>query len=60
LSQKETDNVATAVQDIVAGEMVSLTISGSLSSVTILDNMPFGHKFAIRDIAEGEPVVKYG
>jgi altronate dehydratase small subunit len=43
----------------VAGETVSLTINGSLSSVTILDNISFGHQFAIRDIVDGEPVVKY-
>jgi altronate dehydratase small subunit len=60
LVMKEADNVATAVQNIAAGETVNLNLNGSLASVKMLDNIPFGHKFAIRDIADGEAVVKYG
>ena len=29
-------------------------------SVTLLSDLPMGHKVALRDIASGEPVIKYG
>lgn len=57
---KDSDNVATVVQPIKAGATISFAVNGNQVSLKILDNIPFGHKFAIRDIAAGRPVVKYG
>ena len=48
----ETDNVATAVRALEAGE----DVLGILAS----ERIPRGHKVALRAIAAGEPVVKYG
>lgn len=53
LKINETDNVAVAVgADLHAGE--------THRGVTLLNDVPCGHKFALRTIAEGEKIIKYG
>lgn len=52
----ERDNVATALEAVEAGREVA---AGS-GSVTVREAIPRGHKVAIRAIASGDPVVKYG
>ena len=47
----ERDNVAVALDALKAGE----TILG----VTLTEDVPSGHKFALEDIAEGSNVIKY-
>lgn len=49
------DNVAIARQDIGRG----VTIIHKGSEIRLRDSIPTGHKFALRDIAEGEFVYKY-
>lgn len=51
------DNVATAVRDLTAGEKVK-TEDGS--EIELKNDIPFGHKVAIKDIAQGAEVIKYG
>lgn len=46
------DDVATAIRDIAAGEVVD--------GLTARANIPRGHKIALRPIAAGQPVRKYG
>ena len=46
------DNVAVALQPLKAGE--------EALGVTLREDIPAGHKFALCDIAENENVVKYG
>ena len=50
------DNVAVAINDVEAG--VCFGIDGV--SITALTKIPAGHKVALKDLAEGEDVVKYG
>jgi altronate hydrolase len=50
------DNVATALQPLEAGR--TLDINGI--SVVTLEPIASGHKVALRAIAAGEPVLKYG
>jgi len=54
------DNVATAVEEIQAGEDVA--IPGSQTSVALraTEAIPFGFKIALEDIGCGEIVRKYG
>jgi altronate hydrolase len=52
----EHDNVATALQPLEDGRV--LDIGGV--SVTVHEPIASGHKVAIRAIAAGEPVIKYG
>ena len=50
------DNVAVALEDLRRGETLTL----DTVSVTAIEDIARGHKIALRDIKEGEPVVKYG
>nr|KJR73275.1 MAG: dehydratase [Thermoproteus sp. AZ2] len=57
------DNVGVAIDDIKAGEEVAYVyvsdkaVGGKLKA---LEEIPLGHKIALRDIKAGEAVVKYG
>ena len=53
----EGDMVAVAAHPIAAGETVE--VDGH-DPVTVVEDVPRGHKIALRDIAEGEDVIKYG
>lgn len=53
----QTDDVATALAALAAG--LQILVSGA-GTVTLLDDIPYGHKFALRDIASGTAVRKYG
>ncbi len=50
------DNVAVAINPLKAGATVN--VAGE--DITLVSDIPAGHKFALRDIAEGENVIKYG
>ena len=54
------DNVAVAIEPIAKGDTVTYLRDGQETSLTALENITIYHKLAIRDIPEGEPVVKYG
>lgn len=56
----ENDNVATSLQDLKRGEEVILEVGGKKYNVILLNDIPFAHKFALKDINVGESVVKYG
>ncbi|HWR45695.1 UxaA family hydrolase [Sporomusa sp.] len=57
---KPSDNVATATQEIIAGTNVMVNIDGSVVGIHVTEPIPFGHKFAIRNISAGEKIIKYG
>ena len=50
------DNVAVAIVNLPKGE--SMTIDGV--AITLKEDVTAGHKFALKDFAEGENVIKYG
>jgi len=54
------DNVATATEDIEKGTAVGVLVAGKEISVVVNTDIPFGHKFAIRDIPQNGNVIKYG
>jgi hypothetical protein len=54
------DNVATALTDLEAGETVTVILEAFTATVTLLDAIAFGHKFALARIDKGTPVLKYG
>ena len=56
----EQDDVATALTDLAKGERVSVTAGERCVEATMLDDIPFGHKYALKDIGAGEDVLKYG
>jgi altronate dehydratase len=50
------DTVATAITDLNKGE----TIETQHGTIVLRDNIQYGHKFALFDIAQGEFIIKYG
>jgi len=54
------DNVATTFEELKAGDKVTVALNGKEQTVTLAQDIPFGHKFALADIAMREPVIKYG
>jgi altronate dehydratase small subunit len=54
------DNVATALSDLTAGEVLQEEIDNTKKDITLNQDIPFGHKLGIRDIPAGSPVIKYG
>ena len=50
------DSVAVALTALPAGTVAHY----EGGSVTLLSDLPMGHKAALRDIAKGEAVIKYG
>jgi altronate dehydratase small subunit len=60
LTLNEADNVATAITPLSQDEVVVVTVGKERVELKVRDPIPFGHKFAINDIADGGFVVKYG
>ncbi len=56
----ERDDVATALDELTRGQVVHAMLGDAQYEVTLLEDIPFAHKLALRDIAEGEEVLKYG
>lgn len=53
------DNVATLVDSASRGDAVQLAGDAN-GSVSLKADIAFGHKFALRPIGKGEPILKYG
>lgn len=51
-----TDTTAVALQPLTTGTTAVL----DQENILLIEDIPQGHKFALKDIAEGEPVIKYG
>jgi len=54
------DNVGTALCQLESGESIHAEIEDCAVDIVLLQNIPFGHKFALKDIQQGEAVIKYG
>jgi len=52
--------VATALSALKAGTEVSVEVGGRSETTKLISDIPMGHKFALKDIARGAPVIKYG
>jgi hypothetical protein len=55
-----TDDVATALTDLEAGEKIVASLEGRSEETVLQEDIQFAHKYALRDIAKGEPILKYG
>lgn len=56
----EKDNVATAIADLKAGNIITVNRQNGAVSVSLTQDIPLGHKFALKDIRKGGAIVKYG
>ena len=54
------DSVATVLTEVSAGTEVEFACGEETVRVTAQQNIPRYHKIAVRDIARGERVIKYG
>ncbi|MEO8203947.1 MAG: UxaA family hydrolase [Betaproteobacteria bacterium] len=55
----EKDNVATLIDAGKSGDACALQ-GESRGSITLLGDVPFGHKVCIRDTSAGQEILKYG
>lgn len=54
------DDVAMALEQLSAGASVPVeTAGGAVDHVALVEDIPLGHKFALRDLRAGERVIKY-
>ncbi len=56
----EKDNVAVALSPVTKGETIAIGEGPESLSVCAVEDIPQGHKIALRDIADGENIIKYG
>ena len=56
------DDVAVVIVDVTAGDDVrAVTLEGEeIAVLKATEDIPLGHKIAIRDMAEGKELIKYG
>ncbi len=60
IMMKAVDNVCTVVEAVPAGSEVVVSLSGTTGKARVTENIPFAHKFAVRDIPPGGAIIKYG
>jgi (2R)-sulfolactate sulfo-lyase subunit alpha len=61
LAHHEGDDVAIAVRDVDVGDAPGAYLeSGARFKIRLPAAIPLGHKVALRDLAEREPVIEYG
>jgi altronate dehydratase small subunit len=56
----ERDNVATALAALSGGETLYIPGFSRDRAVTLREDIPLGHKFALRALGPGARVIKYG
>lgn len=56
------DDVGVAAMDLQAGEEIqAVTLDGEpVTPVTLVDDVPLGHKVAMRNMAENKHIIEYG
>lgn len=54
------DNVATALESLRAGSAVTVTFRDRVEKITLVSDIPPGHKFALQELQRGAAVIKYG
>lgn len=62
LIHQKGDDVAVAIKELSEGDAVKVrTVKGrDVGSIKVVENIPLGHKFSLREIAQGEEITKYG
>ena len=56
----DVDNVVTCVTEVSAGSEVFYRKGNEVLSLRAEENIPYCHKIALKDFAEGDEVIKYG
>lgn len=53
------DDVATALRPLAAGAACRVRSPAGDAMLDVRDDIPMGHKLAVRDVAEGSPIRKH-
>ena len=56
----EGDSVVTALVELAEGASLTVDIDGGATDITLSSAVPYAHKIAVRAMAKGDPVTKYG
>lgn len=57
----EKDDVIVAIEPIEKGLEINYTVKdGTVKTLTAIDNITIYHKIAVKDVAKGNPISKYG
>ena len=54
------DNVASVLDEVFPGETVEAKRGNNVTLVEALEQIPFGFKLAVTEIALGDAIIKYG
>ncbi|WP_448821847.1 UxaA family hydrolase [Cetobacterium sp.] len=54
------DSIATATTNLKEGEIVKMFFGEEVLEIKVKKDIPFGHKFAIKNINLGDQILKYG
>ena len=57
---KAEDNVATALRDLKMEETALINVGEGQKQMEMIEDIPYGHKFAVMNIQKGDAIVKYG
>ncbi|MBI9046284.1 MAG: UxaA family hydrolase [Anaerolineaceae bacterium] len=62
LLHEDSDDVGVATSDLLAGEEVqAVTLEGKpVTSIKLMNDIPLGHKVAMRELAEKKHIMEYG
>jgi (2R)-sulfolactate sulfo-lyase subunit alpha len=62
LLHKADDDVGVSAMDLKAGEVIqAVTLEGeNVTEISMVDNVPLGHKVAMRDIETQKHIIEYG
>lgn len=62
LTHNSVDDVAVVIDDVTTGTDVrAVTLEGEeMATIKAIEDIPLGHKIALRDMAKGKEVIKYG
>lgn len=55
-----TDNTATLLTDGRMGDVISVALANTTTSIRLVADIPFGHKTALVPIQKGHAIIKYG
>lgn len=54
------DSVAVTIEELKEGDVAKYKVGDEMRKITIIQNVPIYHKFALVNVKEGDLVYKYG
>lgn len=54
------DNVGIAIEEIKNGQEINYKVNNEIKTIIATDDIKIYHKFSVKEIEKGSPVIKYG